>query len=107
MEDQRLEPRTHLIYYLRVFDPKTHSLFGHVVDLSKNGLLITSDKPMERHSQYRLEIEDVSMIDRLHTIGINVECRWCQPDQSNELFDAGFRLVQHSTQVDDMLNNYQ
>ena len=107
MDDQRKEARTHLIYYLRVFEPGTNALFGHVVDISPNGMLITSDKPMNKDSQYVLEIEDASSLDDTSTVDVQVECRWCQGDGSNELYDAGFRLINPSNRVHDMVEAYQ
>ena len=107
MDDQRSEQRTHLIYYLRVFEPGTNALFGHVVDISPSGLLITSDKPMRKDSQYVLEIEDASSLDDTSTVDVQVECRWCQGDQDNELYDAGFRLVNPSSRMHDIVESYQ
>jgi hypothetical protein len=107
MDDQRQEPRTHLIYYLRVYEPDTNSLFGHVVDISKHGMLITSDKPMNKNSQYILEIEDVSTLDDLTTVDVQVECRWCQGDQADSLYDGGFRLINPSPQMSDMLEAFR
>lgn len=107
MDDQRQEPRTHLIYYLKVYETSNNALFGHVVDISKNGLLITSDKPMQQDAQYTLEIEDVSTLDDMNTVGVLAECRWCNGDGNDSLFDAGFRLVNPSTQMMEILDTYQ
>ncbi len=107
MEDQRKEARTHLIYYLRVYEPDSQDLFGHVVDISKSGMLITSDKPMRKDNQYRLEIEDVSTSDDLHTVGVHVECRWCQGDEDSELYDAGFQLVNPTSRVHEIMESFQ
>lgn len=106
MDDQRKEPRTHLIYYLRVFDRNTHALFGHVVDISQSGMLITSDKPMKSRSLYQLEVEDVSSIDRLTTIDMDAECRWSQEDDIAGLFDGGFQFIEPSRQLDSLLTSY-
>ena len=106
MEDQRKEPRTHLIYYLRVYAPADNGLFGHVVDISKSGLLITSEKPIEKNRQYVLKIEDASTFDDFFTIGVQAECRWCQSDESNTQYDAGFRLVDPSDRMNTMLASY-
>lgn len=107
MDDQRKEPRTHLIYYLRVFEPGTNNLFGHVVDISPNGMLITSDKPMSQNSQYTLEIEDASSLDDEMTVDVQVECRWCQGDEESSLYDAGFRLIDPSYRIHNMFEAYQ
>jgi len=106
MDDQRKEPRTHLIYYLRVFEPGTDNLFGHVVDISPNGILITSDKPMDRDSCYTLEIEDASSVEEDATVGVHLECRWCQGDENAALYDAGFRLLEPSSRVNELINTY-
>lgn len=107
MDDQRKEQRTHLIYYLRVFDRNTRALFGHVVDISRNGMLITSDKPMSTTSQYQLALEDVTTIDHLSTIDMSAECRWCQEDDSGGLFDGGFRFIEPSDRLNSLLTSYQ
>jgi len=107
MDDQRKEQRTHLIYYLRVFDRQTRSLFGHVVDISPSGMLVTSDKPMSNRTQYQLELEDITKIDHLATIDMDAECRWCQEDDSGELFDGGFRFISPSNRLNSLLDRYQ
>lgn len=107
MDDHRTESRTQLIYYLRVFDHANHSLFGHVVDISANGMLITSDKPMSAAAQYHLALEDVTTIDHLDTIDMKLECRWCQEDDIGGLYDGGFRLIDPSDRLNQLLSNYQ
>lgn len=107
MDDQRKENRTHLIYYLRVFDRNSRSLFGHVVDISPGGMLITSDKPMNAATQYRLALEDISTIDHLATLDIDAECRWCQEDSPGGLYDAGFQLIDPSSRIHNLLSAYQ
>lgn len=107
MDDQRQEHRTHLIYYLRIFDRQSRALFGHVVDISPRGMLITSDKPMSTTTQYQLALEDISALDRLATLDVDAECRWCQEDSPGGLYDAGFRLIAPSRQVHALLTAYQ
>ena len=107
MDDQRKEQRTHLIYYLRVFDRQTRALFGHVVDISRNGMLITSDKPMSATAQYDLALEDVTTIDHLATIDMNAECRWCLEDDIGGLYDGGFCLIEPSDRLNSLLTRYQ
>ena len=107
MDDHRTEQRTQLIYYLRVFDRASRTLFGHVVDISRNGMLITSDKPMSAAAHYHLAVEDVTTIDHLATIDLKAECRWCQEDDIGGLYDGGFRLINPSERLSEMLGSYQ
>ncbi len=107
MEDQRLEPRTHLIYYLRVFYPDSGKLFGHVVDISRSGMLITSDKPMETNARYHLCVENVDSLDDVDTVAVDLECRWCESDPENVLYDAGFKLINADTQANAIFTAFQ
>lgn len=106
MIEQRKEPRTHLLYYLRVFDRETDTLFGHVVDVSKNGMLITSHRPLNRQQTYKLSVEDVGVMDQLGTVDFDAECRWCSTDDEVELFDAGFSLVNPQMHVQELISDY-
>ena len=107
MDDQRKENRTHLVYYLRVFEQNSRTLFGHVVDISPSGMLITSDKPMSASSRYRLALEDISAMDHLATLDLEAECRWCQEDCPAGLYDAGFRLLAPSSRISTLLSVYR
>ncbi|MCG8672003.1 MAG: PilZ domain-containing protein [Pseudomonadales bacterium] len=106
MIEQRKESRTHLLYYLRVFDRNSDTLFGHVVDLSPNGMLITSHKPLENQRTYKLAVEDVGVMDQLGTVNFEAECRWCKTDHNVDLYDAGFSLVNPSNQVQTLIADY-
>ena len=106
MIEQRREARTHLLYYLRVFDRETDTLLGHVVDVSKSGLLITSHQPLEDKRTYRLAVEDVGITDHLGTVNVDAECRWCKVDDEVELVDAGFSILNPSRQVTELIADY-
>lgn len=91
MEELRTEPRNHLVYYLRVFEQDGKTLFGHVVDVSPSGMLITSNRPMQQATKYQLAIEDARQFDASEALAFEAECRWCKEDAG--LFDGGFRLT--------------
>ena len=104
--EQRQNTRTHLIYYLRVFDRSDNSLFGHVVDISEKGMLITCDRELDMHQQYQLAIEDTTLMDRLDVISFNAQCRWYVKDKNCELFDGGFELIEPSRPYNAMVAEY-
>lgn len=101
MEDLRTEPRNHLVYYLRVFEQDGETLFGHVVDVSPNGMLITGNRPMKEASKYILAIEDTRKVDELETLAFEAECRWCKEDAG--LYDGGFKLTDTPRSFHDMM----
>lgn len=94
MDDLRSEPRNHLVYYLRVFEQDGKTLFGHVVDVSSSGMLITSNRPMQQTGTYQLRVENAPYFDTLETVPVEAECRWCKEDAG--LYDGGFKLVKES-----------
>ena len=106
MEDLRKEPRTHLVYYLRVFNQENQALFGHVVDVSRHGMLITSDKPMNADAKYRLAIENTDRMKRPESLEFEAECRWCKEDTDAGLYDGGFRLLAASNQLEKMITKF-
>lgn len=104
MEELRTEPRNHLVYYLRVFEQDGKTLFGHVVDVSPNGMLITSHRPMQQAAKYQLAIEDARQFDSSNTLEFEAECRWCKSDTG--LFDGGFRLTGCGKSFTEMLSAF-
>ncbi len=106
MIEQRKDARTHLIYYLRVFDRADDSLFGHVVDVSSTGMLITCDRELSKNHQYQLAVEDTTLMDRLDVIHFNAECKWCSDDENNLLVDGGFELINPSEPIAEMIAEY-
>lgn len=104
MEELRTESRNHLVYYLRIFEQESQTLFGHVVDVSPNGMLITSNRPMVKTGRYQLAIEDSRQFDRLETLPFEAECRWCQEDGG--LFDGGFQLTQKSSSFKELMTQF-
>lgn len=106
MVELRENARTHLVYYLRVFDRTDNSLFGHVVDLSSKGMLITCDRKLDPNQQYKLAIEDTTRMDRLDVINFNAECKWFSKDDSSELIDGGFELIEPSRPINAMIADY-
>lgn len=106
MVELRENPRTHLVYYLRVFDRSDNSLFGHVVDLSPKGMLITCDRELDQNQKYQLAIEDTTLMDRLDVINFNAECKWFAKDHNSELTDGGFEIIEPSRPINAMIAEY-
>jgi len=104
MEELRTEPRNHLVYYLRVFEQDGKTLFGHVVDVSPSGMLITSNRPMQQAVKYQLAIENARQIDTSETLEFEAECRWCKEDTG--LFDGGFRLTGSGQSFTEMMATF-
>lgn len=110
MIERRKLKRRHLIYYLRVYNSKTGSFLGHLVDITADGLMLLADHrvrlgrtipmrmrlPGERRGGRQLELEATSL--------------WCSRDVNADFWDVGFRIVdlnrrQMST-IDTLIEDY-
>jgi len=104
--EHRKEPRSHLIYYLRVFDRQDNSLFGHVVDISSSGMLISCDQTLQKNHQYKLAVEDTTVMERLDVLNFDAVCKWCNEDETSLLVDGGFQLLSPSSPVSAMIADF-
>lgn len=92
LKKERILPRRHLIYYLRVFDRDSGQLLGHVVDITIEGLMLVSDRPVETHRPYHLRMDlPANMFGREH-LEFEAQALWCNNDVNPAFFDSGFRL---------------
>lgn len=91
--DQRAVPRRHLIYYLRVFDTKTNTLVGNLVDISTKGIMVVSEHPIPTKQRYTLRMVLPESIDGSREVEFLAESRWCQNDANADFYDTGFELL--------------
>ncbi len=103
MKERRTTERHNLIMYLRVHDRTTDDLVGHVVDVSTGGMMLVADNPFQPKEtrQLRMVLPSIEEPDR--TVDIDVECRWCGPDVNDTYFDAGFRFLNESAELREII----
>lgn len=92
-DNKRSVPRRHLIYYLRVFDTKTNSLLGNLVDISTKGIMVVSDNKIDSGKKYRLRMVLPDTLEGSKEVEFDAESRWCQNDTNNVFYDTGFELM--------------
>ena len=62
--DVRAYKRRHLIYYLEVYDDETGDLLGHLVDITLQGLKLTSKKEIMTGEK----IQEFILVERFKSI---------------------------------------
>lgn len=93
MEDRRKLPRRHLYYYSRVFNEDTHEMAGRLVDISREGMMIISDKPIQSNTRYKFKlILPVAVEGRKHLV-IEAQSKWSKHAAIENQYDNGFSLV--------------
>jgi hypothetical protein len=92
MDKQRKLKRRHLIFYLRVFDAKTGNLIGHLADLSPDGILLVSDKPIESEQEFHLKIKLPESAGSNKFMEFKAKSKWCNNDVNPDIYDIGFQI---------------
>ena len=93
MKEKRKLRRRHLVYYLRVFDRSTDQLFGHLVDVTTEGVMIMSDQPFEKDSVYQLRMALPEAINGSTQVLFEAKCIWSRDGIAPGQYDSGFELL--------------
>jgi hypothetical protein len=87
---RRARKRRHLLYYLEVRDPGTQVLIGHVGDLTQDGMLLLTERPLVDGAMFDV---DIAMPDVPGLAGNSIiaRCtvRWTGMDKNPDLHTAG------------------
>ena len=97
-EKRRLK-RWYLVLYLRVYDQDTNELLGHIVDISKEGMRLVSDKPLSLNRTFRLWVDVHKEGTPRQRIQLEAESLWTGRDVNPDFYDTGFRMLNISTQA--------
>ena len=92
-EDRRKIKRRYLMYYSRVFDAHTQILLGHLVDLTPQGAMLISEKPITTDLNFRLKMELSSEIANKRFLEFESKSLWCRRDIDPSFYNTGFELI--------------
>ena len=99
VDGRRSIRRRHLIYYLRVWDFDAKKLLGHVVDITTEGLMLISDKPIELKKKFNLEMQWHDDGGETKEICFEAESRWKHKDVNAAFYDTGFIILNHEEKI--------
>ena len=85
-----------MIYYLRVFDNKTGRLVGQLVDITTQGMKLTSQHPVETNASFELRMVLPDTINGERKITFDTESIWCTKDINPKYYSIGFEFRQIS-----------
>ncbi|MFO1372504.1 MAG: PilZ domain-containing protein [Candidatus Competibacteraceae bacterium] len=97
--EKRKLKRWYLVLYLRVYKEETDELLGHIVDVSKDGMRLVSDKPIPLKQTFRLWVDVPRESASRQRIKLEAESLWCGKDVNPDFYDTGFRILNIGTQA--------
>lgn len=92
MKEKRQHKRIHLIFYLRVFNDHNGELLGYLVDISENGIRLTSEVPINVGECFKLNMAVDSTKPAQGSLSFEAYSRWSQPNPATRFYDTGFEL---------------
>jgi hypothetical protein len=102
VQERRKLKRRSLAYYMLVMDANTRVMIGHLVDITPDGLMMDSAKPLLLEKDFRLLLDTPDVADRDY-IKFTARSKWCLPDAVEPyLFDIGFHIIdiaQHDAEI--------
>jgi len=92
MDERRRIPRKYLMFYSRVFDEKTGELVGHIIDITRMGMMLISEKPVEVGQTLQLRLEVPLDFQTKQFISFAATSKWCGKDVDPHFYNTGFEI---------------
>ena len=92
-QDRRKTKRRFLMFYARIFDRRTGRQIGYIADLTPEGMMIISEKPIRIGETYPLRMdlpEDLSQRPSLDFQALSI---WSKPDIDPDYTATGLQLL--------------
>lgn len=102
---KRQVDRWYLVFYLRVFDGMSSKILGHLVDISKKGIMLMCDNPVEVNEECRLRMRLPNPMKDRDEIIFSATSKWCERDTNPDFYLAGFQISDLDPTARGVLNN--
>ncbi len=95
LEKRRLK-RSHLIYYIPVFDTyntKPDRLLGYLVDIHTEGLKLMGEVPLKAGDALNLKIDASRLVESMRSIVAEGVVRWQSKSVNPDYYDTGIAFT--------------
>jgi hypothetical protein len=110
MADRRKVKRRHLIYYLRVFDRSSGRQLGHLVDLTPEGMMVMSERPIRVGRKVELKMTLPGDTEREQAVEFDATSLWTSEDVNPDFYDTGFKFEKisrkHLAQLETLIDDF-
>ena len=91
--------RKNLPYYLRIADTKTNQPVGDASNITIEGMMLISDRPIETNTIFRLRMVLPKEIQGSGYLEFSAESKWWEKAFIPDSYNVGFRLKNVSKEV--------
>ena len=107
--ERRKRERRSCSLYMQFTNNRTGELVGDLADLSRDGFMLETLKPIPPNAEFSFRIDLPPEISRKPFIVFTARSRWSRPDRiDTRLYDAGFEIMKmdpSDTQVFELIFN--
>jgi len=97
--EKRKQPRRHLIFYLKVIEPASGELIGHLVDITSVGMMIICKQPLETGQEIPVKLLLPVAFETATHLDLVGETVWCHKDVNPDYYAVGFRFKPSSPET--------
>lgn len=112
MKERRKAERKTLVAYTQVFDLYGGALLGYLGDLTEQGAMVISEKPLQIGLEMTLAIE-LPELPNIKASRMTLPARlvWCEQDISPEFYNVGFEFKEVKPEqkaiIESIIKNYE
>jgi len=96
--NKRQHKRAHLIYYLRIFDTDNGADIGHLVDITPQGIMLISEKPITVGKDFSFRMQLPDLVADHEEVSFSARCLWCKQDFIPDFYVSGYLIENISPQ---------
>lgn len=102
MSERRKEQRKYMTFFGRVFDRQSADLLGNIADITTDGTMVISSRPLDIGKVYQLRLDLPEYDFATDHLDLDALSVWCQPDIDPTFYNTGFQLL-HATEEERLL----
>ncbi|MDM8523551.1 PilZ domain-containing protein [Desulfococcaceae bacterium HSG8] len=110
MPEKRKQKRRHLIYYLNVFDRNTDQRIGQLVNITTDGVMLTSEDPIEADTVFEFKMILPEEIKGIRLVTFDARSRWYRRSVKPRFYDIGFELLdissEHARIIENLISDF-
>ena len=97
--------RRHLLFDLKVFDRDSHTLVGHMVDVTTRGMMVVSETALSVDREYRLQLGLPPGLRGGDRWDMTARSVWTGRDANPALHGAGLKFVGFTRRDEQLLQD--
>jgi hypothetical protein len=90
--DRRNDPRKRTSDYFIVIDVQCRSALGRIMNMSRRGMMLISEEPVETHQTFQCELKLPSPVNGRESVSFVARSVWCRHNELFGLYQTGYKI---------------